>query len=374
MAIDFGKFKGASAQKSLENQANTPRETQGGGDVGYGIFDLSKAPFPIKKWEPKKGKNVVLILPLEVTSKQNPAFVAGAIGLGEYDYGVSMFTHMGKGTAAGVSHICLKRNYGKLCPRCEEFFLPPEKGGTFVKGVKGSGNQDHASSERNYFLVVPFDADGKSPDEENMGLWNAPANSRSGFPVVERAKEMADGAPIIPFWWPTDEGRLVQFEMHKEDGGFAEYKAVKFLRRDTKIAASLAEKYSFPLDSMLIVKTPDQINEDMFGGPERESAPASRAPEREPEEDKEPEMDPDAFGAPEPKESVKEDIVEAEYTEVPKAEATKTTPAPATASEGPQCPYGHVFGKEYSDHKGDTGCKACRKNYPDIEIACAEAE
>ena len=363
MAIDFGKFKGASAQKSLENQANTPRETQGGGDVGYGIFDLSKAPYTVNAWKPKVGKNTVLILPVEVTNRQNPAVSSGAIGIGDYDYGVSITTHMGKGTNAGLSHVCLKSIYGKKtkCPRCEEFFA------TYEKGVQGSGNRDHASSERDYFLVVPFSDDGKTPDEENMGLWNAPANSRTGFPVVERAKEMADGSPIVPFWWPTDEGRLVQFDA-AQAGKWLEFKTIKFLKRDTKTAASLAEKYSFPLDSMLIVKTPDQINEDMFGGPERESVQASRAPEREPEEDKEPEMDPDAFGAPEPKE------IEAEEnaTEPVKVEPVKATPAPATASEGPQCPYGHVFGKEWGDHKGDTGCKACKRDHKDIEALCAE--
>ena len=369
MAIDFGKFKGASAQKSLENQANTPRETQGGGDVGYGIFDLSKAPYTVNAWKPKVGKNTVLILPVEVTNRQNPAVSSGAIGIGDYDYGVSITTHMGKGTNAGLSHVCLKSIHGKKtkCPRCEEFFA------TYEKGVPGSGNPDHASSERNYFLAVPFSEDGKTPDEENMGLWNAPANSRSGFPVVERAKEMADGAPIVPFWWPTEDGRLVSFEAVMA-GKWLEFKTIKFLRRDTKLAASLAEKYSFPLDAMLIVKTPAQIEWDMFGDPalpgEQGEPGSTRNPPHTSEEDKEPEMDPDAFGAPEkiaPNDA--EGTIEAEYTAVPKAPAT---PAPATVSEGPQCPYGHVFGKEWGDHKGDTGCKACKRDHKDIEALCAE--
>lgn len=366
MAIDFGKFKGASAQKSLENQANTPRETQGGFSVGQGIFDFTNAPFPIKGYKPKLGKNVVLILPIEVTSKQNPAYAAGAIDLGDYDYGVSVAIHFGKNTAAGLGHVCPKNNYGRPCPRCDEYFLPPEKGGTFVKGAKGSGNQDHRKSDRNYFLVVPYDDSGKVPDTENVGIWDAPAGDRKtrkgGFLVVDAAKQMSDGDAMIPFWWPTDEGRLVQFEAF-QDGEWMGYNMIKFLKRDTAKVQELADKYSFPLDSMLIVKTPDQINEDMFGGPERESAPASRAPEREPEEDKEPEMDPDAFGAPEPKE------IEAEENA---PEPVKVEPVKATVSEGPQCPYGHVFGKEWGDHKGDTGCKACKRDHKDIEALCAE--
>ena len=352
MGIDYNKFKGASAQKSLENQATASREAQGSAEVGYGIFDFSDAPYPVKKWEPKKGKNVILILPVEVTNKQNPAFYAGAIGLGEYDYGVSAFTHMGKGTVAGVSHVCLKRNYGKKCPRCEEFFLPPEKGGTFVKGVKGSGNSDHASSERNYFLVVPFDVDGKTPDEDGVGIWNSPANSRTGFPVVDRAKEMADGASIIPFWWPTDEGRLVSFEMLQEAGEYPEYKAIKFLKRDTKKIQELADKYSFPLDKYLIVKTADQITEDMFGGPEREVRQDSGSNQEPDSPSEEETRDPDAFGEPEHKDEPEESV----------PEETKST-------SDSRCPYGHSFGTDW----GDTpDCKKCRKEHKDVEADCTE--
>ena len=368
MAIDFGKFKGASAQKSLEAQANTPRETQGGFSVGHGIFDFTNAPFPIKGYKPKLGKNVVLILPIEVTNKQNPAYVAGAIDLGAYDYGVSVAIHFGKNTAAGLGHVCLKNNYWRPCPRCDEYFLPPEKGGTFVKGSKGTGNQDHRKSDRNYFLVVPYDDSGKVPDTENVGIWDAPAGDRKtrkgGFLVVDAAKQMSDGDAMIPFWWPTDEGRLVQFEAF-QDGEWMGYNMIKFLKRDTAKVQELADKYSFPLDSMLIVKTPDQINEDVFGGPEREGSHEDKhedtTTEETPEEDG---MDPDAFGAPEPPKEEK--LVEAP------AEKPKAIPAPEASKApegGSKCPYGHNYGTDW----GDTpNCKSCRREHKDLEAECAE--
>jgi hypothetical protein len=362
MAVNFNKFKGAAAKEKLENQASAPRQSEGEGNGGgYGIFDLAKAPYEVKSWKPKKGENLILIVPVEVTSRDNPAFRSGAIDLGEYDYGVSLYTHMGKGTVAGLSHVCLKRNYGKNCPRCAEFFRGPENGGTYVKGVKGSGNSDHASSERNYFLVVPF-TDANTPDEENMGLWNSPANFKTGFAVVDRAKEMADGQAIIPFWWPTDDGRLVSFHMFQaSEKDFPEYSKIKFVKRPTALAEKLAEKYSFPLDSLLIVKTADQINSDIFGGPGHEEAQetarheAPRTPAaKEPEE---PEMDPDAFGAPEP--------VEAKE---PEPEATPAPKAPEAAT-GSQCPYGHAYGTDW----GDTpNCKMCRREHKDLEAVCAE--
>ena len=370
MAINFNKFKGNEAKQKLETQTTAPRQSEGEGNGGgYGIFDLAKAPYEVKTWKPKKGENLILIVPVEVTSHDNPAFRSGAIDLGDYDYGVSLYTHMGKGTVAGLSHVCLKRNYGRNCPRCEEFFRGPDQGGTYVKGVKGSGNSDHASSERNYFLVVPF-TDANTPDEENVGLWNSPANSKLGFAVVDRAKEMADGQAIIPFWWPTDDGRLVSFHMSQaSERDFPEYSKIKFVKRPTALAESLATKYSFPLDSLLIVKTPDQINHDTFGGPESEGSHEDKhedAPTEEtPEEDG---MDPDAFGAPEP-------TKEEEPVEAP-VEKPKATPAPeaSKATEGgSKCPYGHVFGEEWSEHKGETGCGKCKVDHRTVAIACANA-
>lgn len=364
MAVNFNKFKGAAAKEKLETQASAPRQSEGEGNGGgYGIFDLAKAPYEVKSWKPKKGENLILIVPVEVTSRDNPAFRSGAIDMGEYDYGVSLYTHMGKGTVAGLSHVCLKRNYGKNCPRCEEFFRGPENGGTYVKGVKGSGNSDHASSERNYFLVVPF-TDANTPDEENMGLWNSPANFKTGFAVVDRAKEMADGQAIIPFWWPTDDGRLVSFHMAQaSEKDFPEYSKIKFVKRPTALAEKLAEKYSFPLDSLLIVKTPDQINADTFGGPGHEETKDedTQHSRTEPEEDG---MDPDAFGAPEPE-------VAKEPEEAPE-EKPKATPAPV-ASKAPEgaskCPYGHAYGTDW----GDTpDCKMCRRTHKDIEAVCAD--
>ena len=346
MAINFNKFKGNEAKQKLETQTTAPRQSEGEGNGGgYGIFDLAKAPYEVKTWKPKKGENLILIVPVEVTSHDNPAFRSGAIDLGDYDYGVSLYTHMGKGTVAGLSHVCLKRNYGRNCPRCEEFFRGPDQGGTYVKGVKGSGNSDHASSERNYFLVVPF-TDANTPDEESVGLWNSPANSKLGFAVVDRAKEMADGQAIIPFWWPTDDGRLVSFHMSQaSERDFPEYSKIKFVKRPTALAESLATKYSFPLDSLLIVKTPDQINHDMFGGPESEGSHEDKHEDAPTEETpKEDGMDPDAFGAPAP-------------------EASKATEG------GSKCPYGHAYGTDW----GDTpNCKSCRREHKDLEAECAE--
>ena len=366
MSINFNKFKGNEAKQKLETQTTAPRQSEGEGNGGgYGIFDLAKAPYEVKTWKPKKGENLILIVPVEVTSHDNPAFRSGAIDLGDYDYGVSLYTHMGKGTVAGLSHVCLKRNYGRNCPRCEEFFRGPDQGGTYVKGVKGSGNSDHASSERNYFLVVPF-TDANTPDEENVGLWNSPANSKLGFAVVDRAKEMADGQAIIPFWWPTDDGRLVSFHMSQaSERDFPEYSKIKFVKRPTALAESLATKYSFPLDSLLIVKTPDQINHDTFGGPESEGSHEDKhedAPTEEtPEEDG---MDPDAFGAPEP-------TKEEESVEVPveKPKATTAPEAPKATEGGSKCPYGHAYGTDW----GDTpNCKSCRREHKDLEAECAE--
>ena len=361
--IDFNKFKGTKAKEKLEAQTNAPRQAEATFTPipGSGLLDASRMPSYVKAWEPKPGTNLVMILPVETTNRNNPSVLNGAIEIGDYDYGLYIWMHFFNGTVAKLSHICLKRNWNKKCARCEEFFR------TYEKGVKGSGNREHASSERVLFLVVPF-KDVNTPDIENIGIWNSPADPEKGAKIIEKAKDDGDGKGMVPFWYPTDDGRLVQFEYTKPENDYAKYSRVKFINRDTKLAQELAEKYSFSLDALMVVKTFEEMEHDIFGGPESEGS-HEEAPETHAActANSEPEMAPDAFGTPEP-----------EATKEPE-EATEEKPKPTTAPveskapEGSKCPYGHVFGEEWSEHKGETGCGKCKIDHRATAIACADA-
>ena len=348
MAINFGAFT-KETKARMGEAAEKPRQVEDSSGSWASIFTLDKAPYDLKFWKPSVGTNYIDIIPVEVTNPNNPAVKSGAVAIGDYDFGINIWTHPGTQASNNKPHVCLKSNYGKNCPRCEEFFRKPEEGGTFQKGVQGSGNKDHRRSARNYMIVVPR-ASKDVPGTEAF-LWDAPASVKGGLPLLERAKEMADGDGIVFFWWPTEDGRTVSFEASEGamKGSF-DYSVIKFHRRPVEVAQALATKFSFPLDSLLIVPTKEDMERDIYGGPEASEAPATPPAYRAPAT--EPEMDPDAFGAP-------------------GAKAPVATPAPA-AAPAPEaaesaCPHGLRMGKDWETKPQ---CRGCAKSHESIYSAC----
>lgn len=158
MAIAFNAAqfkKTVQAQKPKAESLTARTEIQ---QESKTVFDLSKAPYPIKRYTPKEGVNWFDVVGFYLDNPETPDIVARDKRVGEFTYGIRAFTHRGNQSSNFTPHLCLKRNYGRKCPRCDEYFLPPEKGGTFVKGAQGSGNQDHASSDRLFFWWSPAKA------------------------------------------------------------------------------------------------------------------------------------------------------------------------------------------------------------------------
>lgn len=374
MAIAFNAAqfkKTVQAQKPKAESLTARTEIQ---QESKTVFDLSKAPYPIKRYAPKEGVNWFDVVGFYLDNPETPDIVARDKRVGEFTYGIRAFTHRGNQSSNFTPHLCLKRNYGRKCPRCDEYFLPPEKGGTFVKGAQGSGNQDHASSDRLFLLVVPRES--KSVPGNHVELFDAPMHDKFGFPILSRAVEMGNGEEPVFFWYPTEEGRTVQFEAApgKMKGAW-DFSKLMFLPRPEEVGIALAEKFSFPLDSLLIVPTEESMNRDLFGGSDSQQSEDSQShgaqeaheaqATREPEEA----MDPDAFGAPEaPKAAQRQD------DEAPAKAPSDPAPVPGTdkvptAAKG-ACPYGHTFGADYSRFQD---CRKCGKENPDSEASCLDA-
>lgn len=357
MAIDFSRFNRQSAERSL----NTQRTIQSSGG-GNGILDLSKAPYPIEYWDPKeyaKGGPATLyidIIASEVTNPQNPAVLSGAIKLGEGDYGLELAAHLTPAGEDNKSHACLK-NWGKKCPRCEAFFA------TWQRGVQDSGDKAHSASNRLYMIVVPR-KDRNTPGDKAY-IWNAPIAKKGGFDILGESR--AEMPPVF-FWWPTEDGRTVQFEVTM-DGKFPVYNRIRFLPRSPETGEALYKKFGFSLDSLLVIPTASEMEADIYSAPRedadegrqetrpdaRESRAAQDAyhreetresrPQTRQEAPQEPSRDP-AYGKPFGEES-------------PAAQEPKQ--ARSTAKE---CPNGLTFGRDWETKPVCQGCPvydACEK-------------
>lgn len=360
MAFDINKFKkNADTAKAAEGLQKAKENV--GQDVGSGswasVLDVSKAPYAIKWWKPTAGTHYIDIVGTLVTNPRNPAVRNGSIGVGDYDFGLTIWTHPDPkgGGPKGLPHVCLKRNgLANSCPRCDEFFS------TYVKGQKGSGNPAHRSSERAFLIVVPRE-NQKTPGTQAF-LWDASVHSFSSE-LLEEANALSGGGQPTFFWWPTDHGKTIQFDAVAGDLKDAfDFKRIKFHDRPESVGSALYEKWSFPLDEIVIIPTAAQMEADMYGAPDEEEAPrttqsqgSSRSTYHQEEADA-----PDTqesrtqHGKPEPdRESLPVEDGKWSNKEPEKAEAPKDT--------GNKCPEGLEYGKSCVDDPQPRACRNCDK-------------
>lgn len=355
MGIDFSKFNRGKASEHLTRAKESAGE--GGGGLWTSVLDVSKAPRAFKWWKPTAGTHYIDIIGTEVTNPKNPAVRSGSIELGEYDFGLTIWTHpdpKGGGPKA-LPHVCLKRNgYAQSCPRCEEFFK------TYEKGKKGSGNPIHRSSERTFLIIVPRE-DRRTPGTEAF-LWDTSVHSFTSE-LLEEANVANDGKPTF-FWWPTDDGKTIEFRAVAGDlENSFEFKGFKFYDRSAAVGQKLYEEFSFPLDSIVRIPTASQMEADIYGAPDEEeegtapqaAAPSTRHTEYKREEKEIPDTkrkDPDLdFDKPAPG-----------TDKVPKDTRSEN---PAT---GPSCPHGLEYGQSFLQTPEPKACKHC-----DVYDACVAA-
>ena len=345
MGIDFSKFNRGKAQSRVEApppSAQGPRSS---------IFRIQDLPANITfGYEWTEGTHIGDIVAVEVKNPMNPAVKSGAVQIGDFDYGFEAWVHPANKNVRH-SHLCIQRTYGTKDPRCQEYFS------TYQKGVKGSGNQDHRSSWRRFMVWVPRDpANDKVPGTQAY-LIDTPADEKHGFDLIGEAKIGGDDGGPVFFWWPTEEGRTVRFEVSK--GSFEnswDFKRIKFIKRPASVGAELHEKFSFSLDSLLIVPTPESMERDIYGAPDDEeeettatSAQASKHSDYKREEQeipdtkrKDPDLDFDKKPAPGTDKVPKDEKPE------PKAETAKGA-----------CPHGLVYGQSFMDKPEPRACKTC---------------
>lgn len=344
MGIDFSKFnrnKAASRVEAPPPSAQGPKSS---------IFRIQDLPANITYgYDWTEGRHVGDIVAVEVTNPMNPAVKSGAIELGEFDYGFEAWVHPANKNVHH-SHLCIQRTYGTKDPRCTEYFA------TYQKGVKGSGNQDHRSSWRRYMVWVPRDpANDKVPGTQAY-LIDTPADEKHGFDLIGEAKVAGDDGGPVFFWWPTEEGRTVSFEVSK--GSFEnswDFKRIKFIKRPAAVGAALHEKFSFSLDALLIVPTVESMERDIYGAPpDDDERPANKAPQRD--EYKREEADVPDTKRRDP------DLVFPDPPPVPgtdKYPSNTATEAPKVTEAKSGCPHGLTWGKSFMDRPEPRACKDC---------------
>jgi len=303
-------------KSSLANRYNEAYGSRNQGGSRKSVLDWGQHEGEVKFYKIKEGNNKIDIVPYVIASNNHPLVKRGTLKVGDLDYTLDIWVHKNIGPSES-DVLCLKKNYGKPCPICDQ-----------ADDYKKEGKKeefDAYKAKRRVFYNV---RDVLKPDEGMMVL------EQSHFlfekELIEEAKNSSDGEGIVDFADP-DNGKTVKFRgsaTSYQGHASIEPKNFGFIDRDSPTTKLVKSAIAF--DALITAYTADQMASLMYGADESED-------DGEGEDEK-----------PPVKRAAKHD--EDEDDDEPPA---KKPPK----EEGPTCPHGHRFGK---DNDAKPECEDCK--------------
>lgn len=259
--------------KGLQTRYNKSFETKDSGGRG----GVCKFPSDTKFFSPKEVRNRIIIVPFIVKSKKHPLVASGDMDIGDEDYVMDVWVHRSVGPGE-VDVVCLKQNYHKACPCCEQ-----------AKEYRDAGQEKEykalKASRRVFYNVV----NARKPD---TGL-QVFAASYFLFEkeLIDEASSDSDGKNIVDFA-NTKSGKIVSFRGAMTSIGkteFMEFKSISFEDRDEPLDAALVEE-AISFDEVMTVLNADEIKKIMYSGmssdeEEGEPRPRTRSKDKDKDDD-----------------------------------------------------------------------------------------
>lgn len=335
-------------KNNLSNRFEKSFSTRNSGGTRKGILDFSKVDGEVKFYKLKEGINKIDIVPYEVKTKNHPLVKSGDMKVGELDYVLDIWTHKSIGPT-DTDVVCLKKNYGKPCPICEQ-------ASDYQKAGKKEEMDALKAKRRVFYNII----DVSKPDEGLQIL------EQSHFLFEKELVEAARAEEELAQFFDPDNGVTVKFR--GSVGSFMgkatiEPKNFAFVERKESIAKLVKKAISF--DDLLTVPTSDECFALMNGVDEDEDdedeAPVKSKKKHDDDEDddvpvrnKKPPVDDDDEDEAPPRKSKRA------------ADEDEEDAPPPKKAKG-ECPFGHQFG---DDNDTTKDCDKCPK---DTWRACAKA-
>lgn len=298
------------------------------GENKQGIFDFKGK--KVNFYKLKVGTNKFNIIPFKATAN-HPLVKSGVFKKGNDDYGLILNVH--KFIGVNKDTFVCPTTYGKACPICEA------SRAAYDSGDKKTGDALRARIMVYYNIVNPL--------EDDKGVQIFEFNNHEFEKVLKQSDESArksvdeDDIGYIHFAHPSVEGgRYIVIEATEEATPFGKPRAkpssVYFKKRREPTDEYLDQ--IIQLDDCVKVLSYDELENVLTGG-------TNEATEEKP----------------------KEEAVEEKLASKAKAPIEEDEPE-VEKEEAGGCPYGHKFGKDWSEHKDCDKCfddskeafKACR--------------
>lgn len=302
---------------------------------GSGGFSSSRALSfgeDVKFFKPVEGRNKISIIPYEIKTANHPLVAKGSLEVGDSDFKLDIWEHRGLGSDGMDSCVCLKKNYNKPCPICEEY----ER----LKKEEDENADSFKPKRREYYNVLNKDGE--------LQVF-ATSHYLFGKELIEEARDDEEGG-FVDFA-DVDDGKAVKFRASKKSIGsgteFLEFKSFSFEDRDEPIPASVLNKVQ-SLDALINVPTYDELKK-LLSGQSDES-------EEEDDEDDEP-----PFSTSKSNDSEEKPPVRAGKKRVA-TEEEDDDPAPVKSKKS-QCPFGHAFGTDCDSCEDCDNCDVWEQCY-----------
>jgi len=227
-----------------KRQAQNANET--GSKFGKSYLDLSKFS-DVKFFKPKKGKNIIDIIPFEVSTKNHPK----QIPIGYEDYVLDIFVHKSIGVKKD-NFVCLQETYGKPCPVCEE------RNRLLTQGKEKEADK-LKPKHRAIYNVIDLDA-----KDEGIKIFDTVYFFFEKEMMDELKSCDFDETPLIA---DIEEGMSVKFRGASESfegNEFLKFKSFDFIERDEPYTEDILDE-AYPLDKILVIPTYEDVEKSLFG-------------------------------------------------------------------------------------------------------------
>jgi hypothetical protein len=364
------KSKGSSLKDRMKKSYES--KDKGGGNRPQ-AFNWNKVK-NIKFFKPVEDKrNTINIIPYPVSTENDPLVASGDIKVGDLSYMLDAYVHTYVGpTQAEV--ICLKSNFNKPCPICEQ-----------AKAFWDEGKKKEAKTLYPKRFCVYNIQDIKNPSEKL--IWYV-KHFNFEKEMIDEARNYSNDGDIVDFVDP-EEGKSISFRWAKEetviDGKATTYfkgKSFQFPDRDEPIDPSLIEG-AVSLDGLMKVQTYKEIEkllsleEEDEEAEEEDEKPAKKSSKKKEVEEEEEDEEQDEDDAEEEDSEEEDEEAEEEDDEIedPVEEekpakktakkSAKKEPEKASTKSSPKCPHKHTYGKD-CDTTND--CEDCDEYFNCLKV------
>lgn len=314
-------------QSKYQDSYNDRKRSSGDTGLDFSVLPPGKE---VSFYAPAEGPgNRIQILEFAQSSPKSPRIAKGKDKPGELYYKLDVYMHRNIGPTKSTV-VCLAQTYGKACPACE-----------LAEQVRASGDKkayDNIKGKRICFYNV---VDLNNP-QKGVQIFKV-SQPLFDFELMEEAKNAVEKG-FVEFA-NIEDGWDIAFRAVPATTGtynYNEFRGFRFTKRSTSLA-HLVPKL-FPLDQMLTVHSADEIQQ-IISGEFGESVVDPTVPALAPREE-----------VPVPRRYAEDDETST-YSATPTRTVTAPPPEEVAAPSSPECPFGHVFGKDFDRYPDD--CDKC---------------